>query len=215
MATMIGGTVVWVSIAAEGDEMFHCRLVLGWVERDEYVVMHPDGDIVIEQLSAANALLDGLRIAPPHGGLPHGLAEVDREEFAGGVPVGVALAGLLAEGSALAAAERQGRGLALGGAGAVVAAAAIAPLVVPIPLPIVPPPVPTAPGAVAVVPYIAPRIAGVGGTWVLNDPGPLHAMGQEVVLPANAVDFGGMAFVTVGVEIVVVSHVAANTNLDN
>ena len=207
--------MVWVSIAAEGDEMFHCRLVLGWVERDEYVVMHPDGDIVIEQLSAANALLDGLRIAPPHGGLRHGLAEVDREEFAGGVPVGVALAGLLAEGSALAAAERQGRGLALGGAGAVVAAAAIAPLVVPIPLPIVPPPVPTAPGAVAVVPYIAPRIAGVGGTWVLNDPGPLHAMGQGVVLPANAVDFGGMAFVTVGVEIVVVSHVAANTNLDN
>ena len=215
MATILPGTVTWVSLVAEGDELWHCRLVLGWIERDEYVVMQPDGDIGIEQLSAANALLDGLRIAAPHGGLPHGLADLDREEFAAGVPTGIALAALLAEGAALAATERQGRGLAMGAGGAVVAAAAIAPLVVPIPLPLAPPVVPTAPGAIAVAPYTAPRIAAAGGTWVLNDPGPFHAMGQEVVLPANAVDFGGKAFVTVGVEIVAVSHVAAGTNLDS
>ena len=89
---------------AEGDEMWYCRLVLGWIDRDEYVAMQPDSDTVIEQLSAADALVDGLWISPPHGGLPHGLAEAGREEFAGGVPGGIALTALVAEGAALAAA---------------------------------------------------------------------------------------------------------------
>ena len=80
-----GDAHVWIGsvdfLEVEREEMWHCRLVLGWVDRDECIVMHLDGDILVEQLSAANALLDGLRISPPGGGLPHGLDGVEVDGF--------------------------------------------------------------------------------------------------------------------------------------
>ena len=134
--------------------------MLSCVERDEYITLESEGEIAIERLSAANNLLDGLRFSPPTGGLPHGLAEADRDEFQGGTPVGNALVGLIAEGAALAAAERQGRGLAMAPA-----AGAVAPIVVPLHLPLVPAPAMTTPGMSPQAAPIPPaRISGLQGT---------------------------------------------------
>eukprot|EP00972_Heterocapsa_arctica_P077403 11417226-Heterocapsa_arctica.AAC.1 len=65
-------------------------------------------------------------------------------------------------------------------------AGALPPVVVPLPLPV----------AAAVVPGVvalpaAARLAGRGGTWVLDEPVGTFIIGQEVTLPPGTIDFGG------------------------
>ena len=100
-----------------GDPYYHERIVLGWVEEGEYVVLTPDGDIFIEQLDAANVHLDALRIGTSDGTLPFGLDDRRIYAFAPR-PAGEQLANVLREGLAFARAERQARGVAGGVAGA-------------------------------------------------------------------------------------------------
>ena len=115
----------------------------------------------------------------------------------------------------MASVERQGRGLIiLPSGGGVVAAAATAPAVVPLPIPIPPPPAPAIVGLVGApaAPHRT-KIAGAGDTWIHDEPAGRYQMGQEVILPANAVDFGSESSVTVGREVVSVTYVGASTNL--
>ncbi|CAK0887833.1 unnamed protein product, partial [Prorocentrum cordatum] len=174
---------------------WHERLIMGWISGAEHVVMTPDGGVFIEQLDSANRDLSGVRLC----------------RFAA-QPAGADLAALLAEGASHARVERRARGLAQPrGAGAAGGPGGAAPVAAPAPLPAAPPP--AAPGAPPPPPP-APRLAPVGGCWVFAVPGATHAVGQEFMYPAGALDFGGRAFVTVGGDIATGSFVAADVDLD-
>ena len=47
----------------------------------------------------------------------------------------------------------------------------------------------------------------------MDEPVDTYAMGQEVVFPPGAIDFGAKAFVTVSDEVVGISFVGANVNI--
>ena len=74
------------------------------------------------------------------------------------------------------------------------------------------------PGGVVLpaVPTSVPdRLALAGGTWVLTEPVETYSVGQEVVWPPAAVDFGGMAFVMAAGKIVSITKVSEGTNIDD
>lgn len=102
------GTMTYVAYV--GEDVFHERLVVGWVESSEYVILTPDFDLYIEQLDAGNGELSGLRVGDTLGTVPLGLAGADIYSFQHR-PAGAGLAGVLRERAALAATERQSRGL--------------------------------------------------------------------------------------------------------
>lgn len=136
-------------------------------------------------------------------------------------PTGAALAGLLREGQLLAATERQARGLTGVAAGIPVTGGAFAPAATCLPLyqePTVQPSAggvaPDSPGGAASSSVRPPRMAGVSGSWVLDEPGPEGVVGQEVVLPGAAVDFGGRAFVSIKGEIRSVTLLPHGTDID-
>jgi len=205
MAALEAGSYVY--LCYDPFPEWHVRLVLSWVGAGDYVVLTPDGDIYIEQLDSNNVDLSGIRYSDG-GSTPVGLAGQPIYDFRPR-PSGVQLGALLREGQLFAVAERQARGLAGVPVGAPVGAAALAPSVVPLPLPA---PV-AAPGAAP--PVAAPRIAVAGGTWVLDEPTPSFKVGQEVVLPAAAVDFGGRALITVEGRVVGATRVQAGGSLDD
>ncbi|CAK0867612.1 unnamed protein product [Prorocentrum cordatum] len=212
MATLPPGAFAFVQYDDPADNgLWHERLIMGWIAGAEYVVMAPDGGVFTEQLDSANRDLSGVRFSPATGGLPAGLAGARLYRFAA-QPVGADLAALLAEGASRARVERQARGLAQPpGAGAAGGPGGVAPVAVPVPLPVAPPP--TAPGAPSPPPP-GPRLAPAGGCWVFDVPEAMHAVGQEFMYPAGALDFGGRVFVTVGSDIATGSFVAADTDLD-
>ena len=199
MASLAPGT--WAYLYYDGDDVWHVRLLLAWCDGAEYVVLSPDYDMFIEEISAANADLGGLRIAGQTTELPVGLA--GQPVYAFNPPLSGAQVGdLILEGSRMARAERQARGLAPA-AGAPARANSLAPAVVPIALPV----------AVLGGAPVGPRIAGPGGCWFLDEPGPLgNLLGKEVVVPAGCVDFGGRTFVTVDSVLCSASFVEASLN---
>lgn len=227
------GTMTYVCYV--GEDLYHERLVVGWVEASEYVILTPDFDLYIEQLDAGNGDLGGLRVGDAAGTVPLGLSGADIYSFQHR-PSGAALAGVLREGAALAATERQARGLVGVAGGGVVPGSAVAPEATLLPL--LPEQGAAPPGLVRVPgvllpeqaagvpgsssdirgrfdePRPAPRKAGAAGAWVLSEPGSRGVVGQEVVLPPAAVDFGGRAFVCVDGELRTVSFVGAGRDLD-
>jgi hypothetical protein len=130
MAALAPGTIVCVCYV--GDDLWHERLVIGWIEAGQYVVCSPDFDIFIEQLDAANPDLTGIRYGDDSGGLPVGMQGAQVYSFQVRV-AGFQLVGLLREGEAHARTERLGRGLAGAAGVAPYAAGALAPVVVPFP----------------------------------------------------------------------------------
>ena len=200
MAALEAGTWAWLFY--DGDDVWHTRLIVGWVQDSQYIVFTPDFDTFIEEISIANADLTGLRIGDTHYQLPVGIAADGVYAFNPALtPADIAR--LCTEGARSAAAERQQRGLAAGIAPAAGAVAALAPGT-----PLIPLPVP-----VAGVP-LGPRLAGPLGAWVLDEPSAGDHIGREIVLPPGALDFGGRAFVRVNQTLVSVTLVPPATNLD-
>lgn len=202
MAALEPGTWAWLYYS--GDNVWHTRLLLGCVNGAEYVVATPGFDTFIEEISAANADLEGLRVGTKAYELPVGIG-VDGVYTFNPPLTAESIARLCAEGARLAAAERQQRGLGLGvavAAGAVHAVAANTPL---LPLPI------ALPGMV-----LGPRLAPHGGTWVVDEPSGPRAewLGREIQLPPGSLDFGGRSLVQVEHTLVSVTRIVVGTNLD-
>ena len=80
-----------------GDALWHERVVLAWVQGGEYIILTHDGDIYIEELSAGNVDLDGLRFCAADGFIPYGLTGQQLYTFVP-PPAGATLASVLAEG---------------------------------------------------------------------------------------------------------------------
>lgn len=193
------GSYADVAHGVEGG-LCHERLLLGWVESAEYVVASPDVDLFIEHLGAGNAELESLRFGDRQGAFPVGLAGSQAYSFET-KPTGAALAGLLWEASSSRRpSDRLGafRGWPLASRSQEE--------------PSRPPPracrstrrrprshsreASPSPEESSSSSACPPRVAGASGSWVLDEPGPGGMVGQEVVLPSVAVDFGGRAFVS-------------------
>ena len=202
MAALEPGT--WAFLFYGGDDVWHTRLLIGWVDGAEYVVCTPDFDTFIEEVSSANADLEGLRVGTATYELPVGIGADGVYTFNPPLSV-VDVSRLCAEGSRLAATERQQRGLGLGVAVAAGAVHALAPLTVLLPLPVAIPGVP-----------LGPRVAPQGGTWVIDEPlGPGAAwLGREIQLPGGGLDFGGRSIVKVEDCLCSVTRLSGGINLD-
>ena len=103
----VGGPVLW-----------HERWVLEHIERDEYVVVTPDEDIYVEELSLLNSDLRSIRVRAAQGAALPGIPAAEMYELPAWTAAQVAP--LRAEASRVAAAERGQRG------GGAVAAAPVA-----------------------------------------------------------------------------------------
>jgi hypothetical protein len=207
MGSLDPGSSAYVSY--DGEDLWHQRLVLAWLAAGEYVVYTPDHDVFIEQLDAANPDLTGLRLGGAPGTVPYGLAGANIYAFAH-PPTGAVLAELIKEGSIHAQTERLARGLVGGVVGAgPMGAGALPPVVVPVPLPVA---AAVVPGVAALPP--AARLAGRGGTWVLDEPVGSFVIGQEVTVPPGTIDFGGRTFVRIGNDVISVSRVPEGANID-
>ena len=79
MSSLAPGSTCWVHY--EGEALWHERIILGWVEGDQYVVCSPDGDIFVELLDASNDYFDGLLFVRPDGSLLYGLTTQLRYAF--------------------------------------------------------------------------------------------------------------------------------------
>ena len=56
-----------------GGDLWHERLVLLHLDRDEYIVATPDQDVFAEELSILNTDLKGIRVKPSPNTLPPGV----------------------------------------------------------------------------------------------------------------------------------------------
>ena len=209
----------YVYVCYDGEELFHERLILSWVESGEYVVLTPDSDVFIEQVDAGNADLTGIRIGGALGTVPHGLVGHQIYSFATR-PAGAILQNLRREGEVHARIERLAHSLIGLAPGAMpVPGAALPPPVVPLALPAAPIAPPMVPGALAPPPPpppppLPPRLARAGGTWVLDEPVGSFTVGQEVPLPAGSLVFGTCGFVTIEGKVVSITLVSSGSDLD-
>ena len=217
MAALDLGSYAYVCY--DGEDLFHERLILSWVENCEYVVLTPDSDVFIEQLDASIPDLTGIRFGDALGTVPHG--HIGHQVYSFAIrPAGAALQNLLREGEVHVRTERLVRGLIGLAPGAMpVPGAALPPVVVPLALP-APPAAPLlVPGAIAPPPPPPPppRLARAGSTWVLDKPVGNFSVGQEVPLPAGSLVFGarGLAFVTIEGKGISISMVASGSDLDS
>ena len=113
---------VLVQYDVPGPVLWHERLVMFHVDREEYIVATPDSDVFVEDLSLLNDDLRGIRVKPNAGVLPPGIPAgqvYPLPAFDAG-----ALAALRAVGTNVLNQERAARGLGGGVAAAPAAAAA-------------------------------------------------------------------------------------------
>ncbi|CAE8609395.1 unnamed protein product, partial [Polarella glacialis] len=97
------GDFLLVRYDMPGPELWHERMVTGVSGHPGfYAIVTPDGDTYVEEVSQANADLDGFHLLLRQGDLPLGLNEVDTYRF-GGAPFGPMLAQLLRNGAFMAA----------------------------------------------------------------------------------------------------------------
>ena len=195
--------------------LLHERIIAGHVQNDEYVVVTPDFDIFVEQVSAHNVDLDGCRIGPAGGGRPVGLGGAQVYGFGAIAPND--LQGLFAEALDLANQERAIRGIVVPGApppaGAV--AAAVGPLAPPAALA---PAVPVGGAGAAPVPAVLVAPVGPvpmvqGGGWVLDEPLVGHNVGDGFTLPPGALKLGSRALVYIGGEEAVLKFLDAGVDI--
>jgi hypothetical protein len=176
------GAVVYVCY---GNNEFHERLILGNRVGNTYLICTPDYDIYPEVLDNTNPDIESIRIPGVAGQLA---------VYGFGVLTAATRAQILDEGSRLLAIERGARGLGCGGGvgGAIVPVAAAALPVpraaafgTPAPLSAAAPALAPAAAVVTVAISSAPRIAGPGGAWILDEPLVGAQVGDEYILPAG------------------------------
>ena len=102
------GSVVYVDYG-EQPQLVHTRLVVGFVEGSEHVVVTPDHDIFVEQLDHTNTDFVTFYGAVPGGGLPAGVAPGNVYAFAPITPAQLSI--FMEQGRMQAEAERRNRGL--------------------------------------------------------------------------------------------------------
>lgn len=102
-----------------GPDLWHERLVLGHVDRDDYVVATPDLDVFVEELSIFNDDLRGIRVKPAANTLPPGIGAANVYALPAFGPDVVAR--LRADALTVATQERALRGLGAAGQAAVAA----------------------------------------------------------------------------------------------
>ena len=110
-----------------GPILWHERLVLLHVERDEYIICTPDADVYVEDLSIMNDDLRGIRLKPSPAVLPPGIAPGQVYGLPAFSAAEIAL--MRATATTLLGQERVTRGLAAVGAGRAGEAAGAAPIV--------------------------------------------------------------------------------------
>ena len=96
---------------SDPEAVWHCRLVLAHVIAHEFVILTPDGDLYIEDLSGADGDIERWRFYDPAVGPPFGIDPRQIYTF-NALPPHDALQRLLEEGATHAAQERLGRGIA-------------------------------------------------------------------------------------------------------
>lgn len=122
---------VMVQYDVPGPVLWHERWALEHIEADEYVVVTPDDDVYVEELSVLNQDLRGIRVRAAPGAALAGIPAAQLYELPAWAPVQVAA--LRAEALRVAADERRLRGgggqavVAQGAGGAGIAAAAAVP----------------------------------------------------------------------------------------
>ena len=131
------GNVAYVRY--DGFDVWHGRMICGFIQNDGYFIVTPGFEFFVEQLSVNNLDLDGCRVQPPGGVLPLGIDAASVYGFR--PPNRAERAQVIAEGLQLADGERLGRGLGGGGAGGGLPAAAAAQPLAPL-APVVPPAAP-------------------------------------------------------------------------
>jgi hypothetical protein len=197
MASILStGSVVLLGYV--GEDMFHERLVIGYVAGSEYVVVTPDFDIFVEQLDLANADLSAIRFPTTGGGLPIGIQAGGIYQFAQ-MSAGEKSA-LLEEGGRYARVERAQRGLpelvesqvAVGGIA----------MVIPVR------------GALAPSGTIAPRIVPPGGGWIVDEPTKHHDLGDAVAVPPGTSVILNRAMILLQGEAVAVRFVEAGVDVE-
>lgn len=109
----------------ETDVVWHTRYLLSLVDRSSWVILTPDGDIYIEDVSDANQDWSAWRVWPIGGPLPFGVDPNMVHKF-NPEPNAAALQVLIAEGNQHAQQERARLGLGAPVGGPVVAAPAAA-----------------------------------------------------------------------------------------
>ena len=223
------GDEVLVNYGAADGGLWHTRWVLDHVRFNEYVVASPDYDIFTEELSMQNLDLEGLRLRPPGGGMPPGLAGAPVYGF--GPMTDADRTHLLQEGARIAAAERAALGLGgppapavappaapAGGAApvappAAAGAAALIPIAVPAAAAAAPPAA-AAPAAAAPAARPAPvHVIPAGGAWIIDEPTVDAEMGDVVALPVGSPTLGDSALMTVGSRVLRIRFLAAGMDL--
>lgn len=106
---------VLVQYDVPGPILWHERLVLLHVEREEYIICTPDADVYVEDLSLMNDDLRGIRLKPNPAALPPGIAPA--QVYALPAFNAAEMAAMRATATTLLGQERLTRGL--GGAGVV------------------------------------------------------------------------------------------------
>ena len=165
------GDEVLVNYGDDDGGLWHTRMVLDHVHSNDYVVASPDYDIFTEELSLQNPDLEGLRLRPPGGGMPPGLARAPVYGF--GPITAPDRIHLLQEGARIAAAERAALGILPAGGAAPVA-------------------LPAAAGAAALIPIAGPAAAAAAPAAAVA---PIVAAPAARPAPAHVVPVGGAWFI--------------------
>ena len=113
---------ILLEYAVAGPRLWHERMLLEWIGGEEYVVVTPDRDVYIEDISLTNSDLRTIRVRPGPGLLPDGV--VGAEVYPLPVWNAAELSAIRAEGQQLALQERNRRGGGQAGVVAPVAAGA-------------------------------------------------------------------------------------------
>ena len=104
------GRIILVHYDIPGDLTWHARVVLSHVIGGEWVILTPDGDIYVEDISSTSLDIDSWRIFDPTGPIPPGVNAAHVYPF-NPYPDQATLSRLLTEGDVYASMEKLQRGL--------------------------------------------------------------------------------------------------------
>ena len=89
----------------QGEQRFHARLLLHRLRGSEWIIVTPDYDVYVEDISAGNPDLDAVRVANVDGSAPIGLRDRDIYHF-NPMPDAARVRRLIDEGNRMAIIER-------------------------------------------------------------------------------------------------------------
>jgi hypothetical protein len=179
------GDLCYIDYGEGPPQVIHTRLVVGFIDELEYMIVTPDRDCYVEVLDISNPDAVQFWVGRPNGALPQGVAAAAVYGF--GNLTAAQFNALLARGRALTTAELNRRGLQPGGGGAPAVAA---------------PPglggaagAAPAPGGGQNPPAGGPALANAR-RWVLAEMVDGHLIGEEVTFPAGGTHDGEWGLVT-------------------